>query len=89
MFIDDQTYTVEGRTYRRVLLRNSYRKNGRTCHDTIANLSKCSDEEIAAFKFALAHKNQLAQLNELADYGYDRDKKQGKKLIVHWAFNRR
>lgn len=62
MFVDDQTYTVEGRTYRRVLLRNSYRKNGKVRHDTIANLSKCDNEEIEAIKFALANKKNLARL---------------------------
>lgn len=62
MFIDDQTYTVGGRTYRRVLLRNSYRKNGKVHHDTIANLSKCDNEEIEAIKFALANKKNLAKL---------------------------
>lgn len=62
MHIDDQIYTVKGKTYRRALLRNSYRKNGKVCHDTIANLSKCSQEEIAAIKFALANKKNLAAL---------------------------
>lgn len=62
MHIDDQTYTVEGRTYRRALLRNSYRRNGKVCHDTIANLSKCDNEEIEAIKFALANKKNLAVL---------------------------
>jgi len=62
MHIDDQTYTVKGKTYRRALLRNSYRKNGKICHDTIANLSKCSPEEIAAIKFALSNKKNLAAL---------------------------
>jgi transposase len=59
MHIDDQTFTSNGKTYRRVLLRNSYRKDGKTCHDTIANLSSCSPPEIAAIKYALAHKHQL------------------------------
>jgi len=62
MHVDDQTYTVNGKTYRRTLLRNSYRKNGKICHDTIANLSKCSEKEIAAIKFALANKENLATL---------------------------
>lgn len=62
MHIDDQTYTVQGRTYRRTLLRNSYRKNGKVYHDTIASLSKCSDDEIEAIKFALANKNYVAAL---------------------------
>ncbi len=29
MFIDDSTYTRNGKTYRRVLLRNSYRSHGK------------------------------------------------------------
>jgi len=62
MHVDDQTYTVSGRTYRRTLLRNSYRKNGKVCHDTIANLSKCDNDEIAAIKLALANKQNLAVL---------------------------
>jgi len=62
MHIDDQTYTVNGRTYRRTLLRNSYRKKGKVCHDTIASLSKCDHDEIEAIKFALANKKNLAAL---------------------------
>jgi transposase len=62
MHVDDQSYTVKGKNYRRALLRNSYRKNGKICHDTIANLSKCSEEEIAAIKFALSNKKNLAAL---------------------------
>jgi transposase len=62
MHIDDQTYTVHGRTYRRTLLRNSYRKKGKVCHDTIASLSKCDHDEIEAIKFALANKKKLAAL---------------------------
>ena len=62
MHIDDQTYTVNGRTYRRTLLRNSYRKDGKVCHDTIATLSKCDNDEIEAIKFALANKKNLAAL---------------------------
>ena len=62
MFIDDQTYNRKSKKYRRVLLRNSYRKNGKICHDTIANLSSCHPDEIKAIKFALANKNQIKAL---------------------------
>jgi transposase len=63
MHIDDQIYQRNGKTYRRALLRNSYRKNGKVYHDTIANLSKCSQEEIDVMKFALKNKNALTALN--------------------------
>jgi transposase len=64
MFVDDCTYTRHGKTYRRVLLRNSYRIDGTVRHDTLANLSQCANEEIEAIKFGLRHKGQLAKLAE-------------------------
>ena len=57
MYIDDQRFKQNGIKYRRVLMRSSYRNNSKVCHETIANLSKCSDKEIDAIKFALAHKS--------------------------------
>src|SRR5918999_2041533 len=67
MFIDDATFTRHGKTYRRVLLRNSYRFNGQVCHDTLANLSHCSDDEIRAIKLALKHKGQLTYVGDLRE----------------------
>jgi transposase len=67
MFINDATFTRNGKTYRRVLLRNSYRFNGQVCHDTLANLSHCSDDEIRAIKLALKHKGQLTQVGNLRE----------------------
>ena len=67
MFIDDATFTRHGKTYRRVLLRNSYRFNGQVRHDTLANLSYCSDDEIRAIKLALKHKGQLTHLGDLRE----------------------
>lgn len=59
LFIDDQTYKSNGKTYRRVLLRSSYRENGKVKHDTIASLTKCSNEEIDALKWALKNKDKI------------------------------
>ena len=64
MFVDDQTFFRGKKKYRRVLLRNSYRVNGKICHDSIANLSKCSDDEIHVFRLALKHKDQLKTIQE-------------------------
>jgi len=63
MFIDDATYDSKGKTYRRVLLRNSYRVNGAVRHDTIANLSNCSVDDISYLKksLKLAKKESLGQ----------------------------
>ena len=55
MFIDDSTYNRNGKIYRRILLRNSYRVKGIVKHDTVANLSRCSDKEILELKQALKY----------------------------------
>ena len=44
------------------LLRENYREDGKIKHRTIANLSACSEEDIAAIKLALKHKKDLASL---------------------------
>ena len=51
--------------YRSVLLRESYRVDGKVRKRTIANLSACKPEEIAAIKLALSHKDNLAELGSL------------------------
>ena len=48
--------------YNSVLLRESYRENGKVKKRTIANLSACSDEEVAAIRLALQNKNNLESL---------------------------
>ena len=70
MHIDSSSVTRNGKTYTRHLLRNSYRQDGKVKHDTIANLSSCSAEEIAAIKLALKNKKQLSVL-ETAELGVE------------------
>lgn len=53
--------------YTRFLLRDSYRKDGKVKHRTIANLSHCSFEEIDAIKLALKHKKNLDELVSLSE----------------------
>lgn len=65
MYIDTSTVTTKGRTYKRVLLRESFRANGKVKKRTIANLSACSAQEIEAIKLALAHKDNLAGLGSV------------------------
>jgi transposase len=48
--------------YQSVLLRESYRENGKVKKRTIANLSNCSAEEISAIKLALQYKGDLSKL---------------------------
>ena len=51
--------------YQSILLRESYRENGKVKKRTIANLSHCKPEEIAAIKLALKHKDDLSELGSL------------------------
>ena len=56
-----------GKVYQSILLRESYREEGRVKNRTLANLSKCRPEEVAAIKLALKHKENLAALESLPD----------------------
>jgi hypothetical protein len=53
--------------YQSILLRESYRKDGKVKKRTIANLSHCSAEEISAIKLALQYKDDLSKLVHLED----------------------
>lgn len=62
MYLDRSKSTVNGHTYHRVLLRQSFRQEGKVKHRTIANLSACSPEELQAIELALQHKHDLDSL---------------------------
>ena len=62
MYVDESTLHVNGKTYKRYLLRESYREGKKVKHRTIANISKCSPQEIAAMRLALRHKDDLTQV---------------------------
>ncbi len=53
--------------YRSILLRESYRENGKVKKRTIANLSHCTPEEVAAIKLALKYKEDLTVLGSLKE----------------------
>jgi transposase len=53
--------------YQSTLLRESYRENGKVKKRTIANLSRCTPQEIYAIKLALKHKDDLSHLGSLKE----------------------
>jgi transposase len=64
MYIEKTTFkTRSGKMYSSTLLRQSYREGGKTKKRTIANLSKCSPDEIRAIKLALKNKKDLIKLD--------------------------
>jgi transposase len=62
MYLDRSETTPNGKTYHRVLLRQSFRLEGKVKHRTVANLSACSQDEIQAIELALKHKHDLDSL---------------------------
>jgi hypothetical protein len=68
MYITQTTAPAKsGQSYLCTLLRESYRKGGVVKNRTIANLSHCKPEEIAAVRLALEHKSNLAQLGSIEE----------------------
>ncbi len=65
MYVDTSTIHQKGKTYTRHLLRESYREEGKVRHRTVANLSRCSEQEVEAIKLALRHKESLTELVSL------------------------
>ena len=53
--------------YRSILLRESYREEGKVRKRTVANLSNCTSQEIEAIKLALSHKDDLSALGTLSE----------------------
>ena len=52
--------SAKGVSYTRVLLRSSFREDGKIKHRTLGNLSNCSEDEIQAVRLALKHKGKLS-----------------------------
>ena len=69
--------------YVRVLLRDSYRKNGKVSHHTIANLSGFPQEEIDAIEFALKHKKHLDRLVDIDEKRERQGLSVGAVLAIH------
>ena len=68
MYITQTTApSKSGQPYLCTLLRESYRKGGVVKNRTIANLSHCKPEEIAAVRLALEHKGNLAELGSIGE----------------------
>ena len=53
-------------SHRCILLRQSFRENGKPRSRTVANLTHCKPGELAAIRLALQHKNDLSVLGSLS-----------------------
>ncbi len=61
-YVDTARKKKNGKVYARHLLRRAYREGGKIKRETIANISSCTPEEIAAIKLALKYKHDLSAL---------------------------
>ena len=84
MYVDTSTIKQGDKLYTRHLLRESYREGKKVRHRTIANLSQCSDEEIAAIRLALRHKKNLSELTTTGK-GHSFSQKQGLSIGAVWS----
>jgi len=84
MYVDSCDTISNGKTYTRHLLRKSYREGGKVKHDTIANITDCSDEEIAAIKLALRYKKDLTCLGTVKE---DLSTHQGSSVGAVWLLH--
>jgi len=84
MYVDTSTINQGDKSYTRHLLRESYREGKKVRHRTIANLSQCSEEEIAAIRLALRHKKNLSELTT-SGKGHSFSQKQGLSIGAVWS----
>jgi transposase len=85
MYVDTSSYTKNKKRYTRTLLRESYREGGKVKKRTIASLCNCSNEEIAALKFALKNKHDIdsiANLKSVANISVEQGKSYGALVII-------
>jgi transposase len=80
-FVKQSWRSSNGKIYFSVMLRESYRENGKVKKRTIANLKKCSKEEVDAIELALKHKTNLTQLQVEKNINI----KTGKSFGAVWA----
>ena len=84
MFIDSSITHLNGKTYPRHLLRETYREDGKVKHRTLANLTHCKPEEVEAIRLALKHKGDLGRILASAVEGGP-ELKQGLSVGAVWV----
>jgi hypothetical protein len=70
-------------SHRCVLLRESFRKDGKINSRTIANLTHCNPSEVAAIRLALQHKDDLTVLKSLKEVELEQGLSIGAAWLVY------
>ncbi len=88
MYLDFSTIKKGGKSYTRVLLRESYREDGKVKKRTVANLSGYPDKDIQAIKLALQYKNDLSLLGGSKDINLSCGSSIGAVWLLHQVAGR-
>ncbi|HVB04463.1 MAG TPA: IS1634 family transposase, partial [Chitinophagaceae bacterium] len=88
MFIDDHQLHSNGKSYRRVLVRESYREGKAVKKRTMANLSNLPDDKIEAIKIAFQYAQELPYLKELLNGHLQYDKIVGPGVLLYQVMGR-
>jgi Transposase DDE domain len=86
MFVDSSVTRLNGKTYTRHLLRETYREDGKVKHRTLANLTHCKPEEVEAIRLALKYKEDLGRILASAVEGGP-ELKQGPSVGAVWLLS--
>ena len=82
MYVDTAPYTKNGKTYKRHLLRKSFREDGKVKKKTIASLCCLKPEEINCIKLALQSKGDLSVLKNISNATVSQGKSYGAVLLL-------
>ena len=86
IFIDSSVTRLNGKSYPRHLLRETYREDGKVKHRTLANLTHCKPEEVEAIRLALKYKGDLGRILASAVEGGP-ELKQGSSVGAVWLLS--
>ena len=84
MFVDSSPTRLNGKTYPRHLLRETYREDGKVKHRTLANLTHGKPQEVEAIRLALKHQGNLGRMLASAVEGGP-ELKQGRSVGAVWV----
>jgi transposase len=86
MFVDSSVTRLNGKTYPRHLLRETYREDGKVKHRTLANLTHCKPGEVEAIRLALKYKGDLGRMLAAGVEGAP-ELKQGPSVGAVWLLS--
>ena len=86
MFVDSSVTRLNGKTYARHLLRETYREDGKVKHRTLANLTHCKPEDVEAIRLSLKYKEDLGRILASAVEGGP-ELKQGPSVGAVWLLS--